>query len=103
MAGAHTALESVKGFMCFTLVFFLAAGLGELPPVALLVAGETFEEAPLFAGVPPPAGALVPPALCEAPAAGASWPSAAQIAQSVKSAALRAKQVERLSTGLATN
>src|ERR1700729_4317507 len=71
MAGTQTALESVKGFRCFALVFFLAAGFDELPPVALLVGAEAFEEAPLFAGVPPPAGALVPPAPCEAPAPGA--------------------------------
>src|ERR1700722_5988610 len=67
IAGTHTALESVKGFTCFALVFFLAAGFGESPPVALLAGAEAFEEAPPFAGVPPPAGALVPPALCEAP------------------------------------
>jgi hypothetical protein len=80
MAGTHTALESVNGFTCLALVCFLAAGFGELPPVALLVGAEAFEEAPLFAGVPPPDGALVPPAPCEALAPGASWISAAQVA-----------------------
>src|ERR1700691_5973762 len=48
-AGTHTALESVKGFTCFVVVFFLAAGFDELPPVALVVGTEAFEEAPLFA------------------------------------------------------
>ncbi len=90
-AGTHTALESVKGFMGFALVFFLAAGFGELPPVALFVGAEVFEEAPPFAGVPPPAGALVPPAPCEASAPDASWPKVAQAAQAVRSAALRRK------------
>jgi hypothetical protein len=91
MAGTQTALESVKGFTRFALVFFLVDGFGELPPVALAAGAVAFEEIPLFAGVPPPAGALVPPALCEALAAGASWPSVAQIAQSVTSAAPRGK------------
>ncbi|MFZ2113436.1 MAG: hypothetical protein WAU77_06865 [Solirubrobacteraceae bacterium] len=91
VAGTHTALESVKGFTRFAFGFFLAAGFGELPPVALVVGMEAFEEAPPFAGVPPPAGALVPPAPCEAPAPGASWPKVAQTAQAVTSAALRGK------------
>lgn len=105
IAGTHTALESVKGFMGFALVFFFvfADGFGELPPVALLVGAGDFGEAPPFAGMPPLDGALVPPAPCEALAAGASWVDAAQTAQSVTTAALCRKEVERLSTALATN
>jgi hypothetical protein len=90
IAGTHIALESVKGFTRFAVVFFLA-GFGKLPPVALAGGVDAFAEPPLFAGVPSPAGALVPPAPCEAPAAGASWPSVAQIAQSTASAVPRVK------------
>jgi hypothetical protein len=90
MAGTHTALESVKGFTRFAVVFFLA-GFGKLPPVALVGGVEAFAEPPPFDGVPPPAGALVPPAPCEAPAAGESCPSIAQIAQSIANATTRGK------------
>ena len=90
-AGTQTALESVKGFTRFVLVRLSAVGFDELPPVALPVGAEAFEGAPPFAGVPPPEGALVPPAPCEAQAQGAGWLSVAQVAQSVTSAALRRK------------
>ena len=47
IAGTHTALESVKGFTRFAVVFFLA-GFGKLPPVALVGGVEAFAEPPLL-------------------------------------------------------
>jgi hypothetical protein len=95
-AGTHTTLESVKGFTCFAVVFFLAAGLVGLPPVALLVGAGAFEDASPFAGVPPPEGALVPPTVGDAAAPSPGWRSAEQSRQSASSATLTAMEVDRL-------